>query len=138
MSVPFLFLEFYISVLFKFKAFIEDNPIYLPNVLLKVAANPFIFGLKPYTDAEVNQKVAPTERGDLVFSYWCVHPVRKLPSTIPLDTYVPLKGSDPLVMCSDAAKTDRISGPWKWIYKSEYKSEYEPQWINPHLLFLPN
>lgn len=56
------------KILFKLKAFIKNNPMCTPNVssLAKVTAHPFIFGLKLYTDADMDKKLAL--RGEI-----CVH-----------------------------------------------------------------
>lgn len=125
-DILFFFLEFYMPILHKFKVFTKESPMYVANVLLQVAANPFIFGLKPYTDAKMNQKVAPTERGDLVLSHWWVHRLCKLPSTISLETYVSRKDwpTSAVVQC---CKDRQNSRAWKWIYRSEYKAEYKLQ-----------
>lgn len=122
MSILFLFLGFYMPTVFKCKAFRKDKSTCIPivSLLLKVTAHPFIFGLKPYTDANTNKKVALTERRDLVFTHWCVYRVYKLPNTILLDTYVLLKEPDLLVMWPNAAKADGISGAQKWIHQSTF------------------
>ena len=60
---------------FKFKAFLRDNPMCVPNAssLLKITTQPFIFGLRPCTEANMNKKVALTEKRDLVFARRCIH-----------------------------------------------------------------
>lgn len=69
-----------------------------PNVssLAKVTAHPFIFGLKLYTDADMDKKLAL--RGETCVHHWCVYQVWDLPDTILINTYVPLEESDLLVM----------------------------------------